>query len=282
MGLRSRWALRASAFSALWAEVFAQAVVSRGEGQDGFAELLDPDLSGEAILVQHGQEHEHLVALGHGCGFELFEEGLVALLGRGLFGGEARGGMDEAEPGPGLRAEGAGVVAVAEGFDRLGADGVQEGEVLVVAVPGVEAVLGDAGEGAEDVDGLELVGDVAAGGEGRKGGRGGSLGFRRKVRWLPMVSMTVSCLSPAVLRRPRPNCWSQRMRDSVGRSMRTVSSSGRSRPSLKTSTAQMTSRWPAERRSSDWARLADVGPEWTATALMPCSLKKPAMKSAWG
>ena len=32
----------------------------------------------------------------------------------------------------------------------------------------------------------------------------------------------------------------ERMRDSVGRSMRTVSSSGRSRPSLKTSTAQMT------------------------------------------
>jgi dynein-related subfamily AAA family protein len=82
------------------------------------------------------------------------------------------------------------------------------------------------------------------------------------------------------LARPRPNCWSHTIRDSVGRSMRTVSSSGRSRPSLKTSTAQMTSSLPSDSSSSDCARGAEVSPEWTATALMPCSWRKSAMKSA--
>jgi hypothetical protein len=62
--------------------------------------------------------------------------------------------------------------------------------------------------------------------------------------------------------------------DSVDRSMRTVSSSGRSRPSLKTSTSQMTSSLLSESSSSDWARGALVGPDWTATARRPCCLRK--------
>jgi hypothetical protein len=85
-------------------------------------------------------------------------------------------------------------------------------------------------------------------------------GFRRNVRCLPMESMTVSFLSSFVLRRPRPNGWRHRIRDSVGRSMRTVSSSGRSRPSLKTSTAQMTSSLPSFSSSSDCARGAEAAP----------------------
>ena len=80
--------------------------------------------------------------------------------------------MDEAEPRSGLRAENAGVITVVEGFDGLGSDAVQEGEVLVVALPGVEAVGGDAVEGAEDLYGLEVVGDEAAGGGPGRRSRG--------------------------------------------------------------------------------------------------------------
>jgi len=87
----------------------------------------------------------------------------VAIVGALLSGVEPLEGGDEAEPGAGLGAEGAGVVAVVEGLDGSGAGTVQQGEVLVVALEGVQAVGGDPREGAEDVDGLDLVGDEAAG-----------------------------------------------------------------------------------------------------------------------
>jgi hypothetical protein len=84
-------------------------------------------------------------------------------------------------------AESAGVVAVVEGFDGPGADSVQLAEVLVVALDGFELVGGDAGEGAEDVDRREVVGDVAAEGDLDGEGRLKRVwGFSRKVRWLPM------------------------------------------------------------------------------------------------
>jgi hypothetical protein len=136
-----------------------------------------------------------------------------------------------------------GVVALVEGLERSRPSSVRLHELLVVALERLLPVRGDADQAAEDVDRLELVGDEA---ERLKS----VWGFSRKVRWLP-------------------NCWSHRIRDSVGRSMRTVSSSGRSRPSLKTSTAQMT----PDSSSRDCARGAEVSPEWTATARRPCSLK---------
>ena len=74
---------------------------------------------------------------------------------------------------------------------------------------------------------------------------------------------------PAAFRNPRPNCCSQRIFDSVGRSIMTVSSVGRSTPSLNMSTAKTMSSSPASSCSSDAARGADVGPEWTATARSP-------------
>ena len=73
--------------------------------------------------------------------------------------------------------------------------------------------------------------------------------------------MTVSRSLPGAFRSPRPNCCSQRIFDSVGRSIITVSSVGRSTPSLNMSTAKTMSRSPAFSCSSDAARGADVAPE---------------------
>ena len=69
--------------------------------------------------------------------------------------------------------------------------------------------------------------------------------------WLPTKSMTVrrSWSSPA-RRRPRPSYWRKMTGDSVGRSMTTRSSDGRSMPSLNMSTEHTASIAPAARSSS--------------------------------
>jgi hypothetical protein len=53
---------------------------------------------------------------------------------------------------------------------------------------------------------------------------------------------------------------------SVGRSMRMVSTWGRSTPSLNMSTEQITSSSPCSSRSREWARGALPGREWSASA----------------
>jgi hypothetical protein len=168
MGLRSRWAWRASGVSALG---------PRSSRRRWFLEARARTASlSSSRVISPGK--------GRLGGFEGVQEGPVAVVDAGLFGVESFERGHEAEPGAGLRAERAGVVAVVEGFDGPGADSVQLGEVLVVALDGFELVGGDAGEGAEDVDRREVVGDEAAGGE--EGRLKRVWGFSRKVRWLPM------------------------------------------------------------------------------------------------
>ena len=80
----------------------------------------------------------------------------------------------------------------------------------------------------------------------------------------PMVADIVDYLELFLSRRspkPRPNCCSHRIFDSVGRSIMTVSRSGRSTPSLNMSTAQTISSSPAWSFSSEMVRGALVGPE---------------------
>ena len=103
----------------------------------------------------------------------------------------------------------------------------------------------------------------------------------RKLRWLPMKSITVRASLPSLRRRPRPSCWRNTTGDSVGRSIRTVSISGTSRPSLNTSTVQMTCSSPARSCSTEPTRGALVGPLCTATAATPLLRKNSAVKSAW-
>ena len=56
------------------------------------------------------------------------------------------------------------------------------------------------------------------------------------MRWVPTKSRTVQAPCPCALRRPRPSCWRNSVGLSVGRSIRIVSTSGTSTPSLKRST----------------------------------------------
>ena len=106
-------------------------------------------------------------------------------------------------------------------------------------------------------------------------------GLMRKLRWLPMKSIAVRASLPSLRRRPRPSCWRNTTGDSVGRSIRTVSTSGTSRPSLNTSTVQMTCSSPARSCSTEPARGALAGPLCTATAATPLRRKNSAVKSAW-
>jgi transcriptional regulator with XRE-family HTH domain len=93
-------ALEAFRAGALRSEVGHEALVARREGRHGLGEGVDRDLAGERVLVEHAQEDEHLVALRHGCRFELVEEGAVALEGALLLGFETSEARDEAEPAP--------------------------------------------------------------------------------------------------------------------------------------------------------------------------------------
>ena len=121
---------------------------------------------GKRVLVEHGQEDEHLVALRHGRVFELVEEGADGARARGA-GPVSRppSDRDEAEPAAVGGAYGPGVVALVEGLEGSWAGAVELHELLVVALEGLLAVRGDADQAAEDVDRLELVGDEAAGGD---------------------------------------------------------------------------------------------------------------------
>jgi hypothetical protein len=89
--------------------------------------------------------------------------------------------------------------------------------------------------------------------------------------------MTVSTTLPSARRSPRPNCWRKIVALCVGRSNRMVSTCGRSRPSLKRSTAKMRLIPRVRSRSSAAARSASSVLPSTATEAMPARLKTAAM-----
>lgn len=113
------------------AEVGLEAGVSLGDCLHGLREAGDLDLAGEGVLVKHGEDDEHLVALLHRRDLEGFEERPMAFEGAGVGLVEAVLGVDEAEPGAGLAAEGSWVVAFVERLEGGGAGDVELQELLV-------------------------------------------------------------------------------------------------------------------------------------------------------